>query len=208
VVTFVELVPEGGRPDDEQLRGRRVRTPAWLTRTRYLALVAVIVGAFLAGDGTSLVRSAVRPLAAPAPAPTAGYVYADRGPCPLTVSCKVRGQARIDLWASYNHLFPDTQTIGSSLWYAPATGTVYQQQLNAFGASGDTIILTQQRISGPEIPFGPTLDRSRSLRPPHHVLVTARRGPWLVTAALYSSRGAQLPVMAALKWVATSPLPG
>ena len=205
MVRFVELAPEGGGPDDEQLRGRRIPRPAWLTRARCLALVAVIVGAFLAGDGTSLVRSAVQPIAAAAPAPAAGYVYADRGHCPLTVSCEVR-RARMDLWGSYNQLFPDTDTIGSNLWYAPATGTVYHQELDAIGASGDTIILIQQRISGPEIPFGPTLDRT--LRPPHHVLVSARRGPWLVTAALYSSRGARLPVMAALAWVATSPLPG
>ena len=206
VVTFVELVPEGGRPDDEQLRGWRIRTPVWLTRAPYLALGVVIVGAVLAGDSTSLVGSAVQPIAAAAPGPTAGFVYADPGPCPLKVSCELRGQARIDLWASYNHLFPDTQTIASNLWYAPATGTVYRQELDATGASGDTIILTQQRISGPDIPFGPTLDRT--LKPPHHVLVTARRGPWLVTAALYSSRGGLLPIMAALRWVASSPLPG
>lgn len=206
MVTFVELAPEGGGPDDEQLRGERMRTPVWLTRAPYLVLVVVIVGAVLTGDGTSLVRSAVRPIAAATPAPTAGYVYADRGPCPLKVSCEVRPQARMDLWGSYNRLFPDTQTIGSNLWYAPATGTVYHQELDAIGASGDTIMLSQERITGPEIPFGPTLDRS--LRPPHHVLVTARRGPWLVTAALYSSRGAPLPIMAALAWVKTSPLPG
>jgi hypothetical protein len=124
VVTFVELAPDGDRPDDEQLRGRRIPSPAWLIRARYLALVAVLVGAFLAGDGTSLVRSPVSPFAAPtpAPAPVAGYVYADRGHCPLTVSCNVLDQARIDMWASYNHLFPDTQTIASSVWYAPGVG--------------------------------------------------------------------------------------
>jgi len=206
VVTFVELVPEGGRPDDEQLRGWRIRTPVWLTRAPYLALGVVIVGAVLAGDSTSLVRSAVQPIAAAPPAPTAGFVYADRGPCPLTLSCEARGQARIDLWASYNQLFPDTQTIESNLWYAPATGTVYRQELEAMGPSGDTIILTQQRISGSVVPFGPR--RDRSLRRPHYVLVSARRGPWLVTAALYPSRSARLPIMAALAWVATSPLPG
>src|SRR5215471_12481824 len=155
VVTFVELLPEGGRPDDEQVRGWRIRTPVWLTRAPYLALGVVIVGAVLAGDSTTLVRSAVQPVAAAPPGPTAGFVYADRGPCPLTVSCEARGQARIDLWASYNHLFPDTQTIASSLWYAPATGTVYRQELDATGASGDTIILIQQRISGSVVPFGP-----------------------------------------------------
>ena len=206
VVTFVELVPEGGRPDDEQLRGWRIRTPVWLTRAPYLALGVVIVGAVLAGDSTSLVGSAVQPIAAAAPGPTAGFVYADPGPCPLKVSCELRGQARIDLWASYNHLFPDTQTIGSNLWYAPATGTVYRQELDAMGPSGDTIILTQQRISGSVVPFGPR--RDRSFRRPHYVLVSARRGPWLVTAALYPSRSARLPIMAALAWVATSPLPG
>jgi hypothetical protein len=206
VVTFVELAPEGDRPDDEQLRGRRVRTPALLTTARYLALVAVIVGAVLTGDSTTLVRSAVQPIAAAPPAPAAGFVYADRGPCPLTVTCKVRPRARMDLWASYHRLFPDTQTIASNLWYAPATDTVYHQELDAIGASGETIILTQQRISGPVTPFGPT--RDRSFRRPHRVLVTAHRGPWLVTAALYPSRGPRLPIMAALAWVATSPLPG
>ena len=206
MVTFVEVAPEGGGPDDEPLHGERIGRPAWLTRARYLALVAVIVGAALAGDGTSLVRSAVQPIAAASPAPAAGYVYSDRGHCPLTVSCEVLDQARPDLRGSYYDLFPDAQTIASSVWYAPATDTVYYQELDGIGASGDTIILTQQRISGPDIPFGPTLDRT--LKPPHHVLVTARRGPWLVTAALYSSRGGLLPIMAALRWVASSPLPG
>jgi len=183
VVTFVEVAPEGGGPDDEPLHGERIGRPAWLTRARYLALVAVIVGA-----------------------PAAGYVYSDRGHCPLTVSCEVLDQARPDLRGSYYDLFPDAQTIASSVWYAPATDTVYYQELDGTGASGETIILTQQRLSGPDIPFGPTLDRT--LKPPHHVLVTARRGPWLVTAALYSSRGGLLPIMAALRWVASSPLPG
>ena len=207
MVTFVELAPEGGKPDDEQLRGRRIRSPVRLTRAPYLALVAVVVGAVLAGDGTSLVRSAVPPIAAAPPAPTAGFVYADRGPCPLTVSCEARGQARMDLWASYNHLFPDTQTIASNLWYAPATGTVYRQELDAMGPSGDTIILTQQRISGQVIPFPPERETAHS-GGPINVLVSARRGPWLVTAALYPSRGTRLPITAALTWVATSPLPG
>lgn len=202
MVTFVELAPDGGGPDDEQLRGRRNRPPAWLTRARYLALVALIVGAVLAGDGTGLVRSAVQPIAA---APAAGYVYADRGHCPLTVSCEVLGQARMDMWASYNHLFPDTQTVASSVWYAPATGTVYYQELDAIGASAETIILTQQRINGPDVPFGPTIDRTPS--PRHGALVTARRGPWLVTAALYAPHGVP-PIMAAVHWVASSPLPG
>jgi len=167
----------------------------------------VIVGAVLAGDSTTLVRSAVPPIAAAPPAPTASFVYADRGPCPLTVSCEARGQARIDLWTSYNHLFPDTQTIASNLWYAPATGTVYRQELDAMGASGDTIILIQQRISGPVTPFRPerwTANSGASI----NVLLSARRGPWLVTAALYPSRGARLPITAALAWVASSPLPG
>jgi hypothetical protein len=207
VVTFVELAPDGGGSDDEQLRGRRIRTPAWVTRACYLALVAVMVGAVLAGDGTSLVRSAVTPIvAAPAGPPTGGYIYADRGHCPITIDCRILGQARIDLWASYNHLFPDTQAITSSVWYEPGTGLVYFQELDAIGASAETITLTQERISGPQVPFGPTIDRSP--KPPRRVLVMARRGPWLVSAALYSPRGGQLPVMAAMRWVATSPLPG
>ena len=205
MVTFVEVAPDGGGPDDEQLRGRRVRGPAWLTRARYLALVAVVGGAVLTGDGTRLVRSAITPVAAGPPAPAAGYPYADRGHCPLTVSCEILGQARIDLWASYNHLFPETQTVGSSVWYAPATGTVYYQELDAIGASAETIVLIQQRISGPDVPFGPTIDRSPS--PRHSVLVTARRGAWVVTAALYAPHGVP-PIMAAVRWVATSPLPG
>jgi hypothetical protein len=206
VVTFVELAPDGDRPDDEQLRdeqlrGRRIRTPAWVSRVPYLALMAVLVGAVLAGDGTSLVR----PLAAPTPTPAAGYVYADRGHCPRTVSCNVLDQARIDMWASYNHLFPDTQTIASSVWYAPATGIVYYQELDAISPSGETIILVQQRISGPDVPFGPTIDRTPS--PRHGALVSARRGPWLVTAAMNAPHGVP-PVMAAVSWVANSPLPG
>ena len=67
MVTFVEVAPEGGRADDELLRGRRIRTPVWLTRAPYLALGVVIVGAVLAGDSTGFVRSAVQPIAAPRP---------------------------------------------------------------------------------------------------------------------------------------------
>lgn len=208
MVTFVELAPDGGGHDDEQLRRRRIRPPAWLPRARYLALVAVVVGAVLAGDTTGFVRSAVRPIAAApvTPAPAAGYVQADRGHCPITVDCRILGQARMDLWGSYNQLFPNTQTIASSVWYAAGTGLVYFQELDAIGARAQTITLIQERISGPGVPFGPTIDRSPS--PPHRVLVTALRGPWLVTASLFSSRGAPLPVMAAMRWVGTSPLPG
>lgn len=206
MVTFVELPQDGGGPDDEQLRGRDKPTPAWLIRAFYLAVVAVIVGGVLTGDGTGFVPAAVRPIAAaPTPAPAAGYVYADRGHCPRTVSCEVIAESRIDLWASYNHLFPDTQRIASSVWYAPATGIVYYQELDAIGAHAETIILVQQRISGPDVSFGPTIDRSPT--PRHSALVTARRGPWLVTASLFTPRGVP-PVMAAVHWVATSPLPG
>jgi hypothetical protein len=200
VVTFVEVVPPDGADPDEPLRGHN--SPPWLTRACYLVILALIVGAVVAGDSTPVAH--VVSTVAATPAPTAGYVYADRGHCPRAVSCMVQDQARMDLWASYNRLFPETQTIASSVWYAPATGTVYYQELDAIGASGETIILTQQRISGPDVPFGPTIDRTPS--PRHGALVTARRGPWLVTAALYAPHSVP-PVMAAVSWVANSPLP-
>lgn len=200
MVTFVEVPPD--RAGDEQLRGRPVRTPAWLIRARYLAVLAVIVGALLGGDGKGLVGSAVARVAA---SPAAGYVNADGGHCPVTVVCVVLGQARMDLWGSYNQLFPDTQTITSSVWYAPATGIVYRQELDAIGVSAERITLTQQRISGPDVPFGPTIDYTPS---PHHAaLVTAKRGPWLVTAALYTPQGVPS-LLAAMQWVTSSPLPG
>ena len=202
MVTFVEVAPPDGADPDEPLHGHT--SPPWLTRVGYLLVLALIVGAVVAGDGTPVAR-VVRTVAAPPPAPAAGYVYADRGHCPRAVSCKVHDQARIDLWASYNSLFPETQTIASSVWYSPATSTVYYQELDAIGASGETIILTQQRIGGPDVPFGPTIDRTPS--PRHGALVTARRGPWLVSAALYSPQGVP-PVLAAASWVANSPLPG
>jgi hypothetical protein len=202
VVTFLELAPDSGEPDDERLGGR-TSLPPWLIRACYFAVLALIVGALVAGDGSSL-APVISTVATP-PAPAAGYVYADRGHCPLTVSCEVIPQSRIDLWWSYNQLFPDSQRIASSVWYAPASGIVYYQELDAIGARAETIILTQQRLSGPDVPFGPTIDRSPN--PRHGAVVTAQRGPWLVTASLFTPHGVP-PVLAAAQWVVTSPLPG
>jgi len=210
VLTFVELGPDGAPPpgaesDEEPLTERRP-APAWwprVRRYRYLAGLAVLLGGVLVGDPASVLRAA-NPTTTPGPT-AAGYVYADRGHCPRTVGCDVIGRARQDLWASYDELFPTSHTVGGSVWYEPTTGQVYFQQLEALGPDAETITLTQQRISGPPISFGATIDRTPS--PRHSVLVTARRGPWLITARLYAPRGTRLPVMAAVRWVTVAPLP-
>jgi hypothetical protein len=204
VVTFVELGPEGAGSDDEPLTGGRRRwAPDWLTRARnyrYLALLAALVGGLLAGDAAAVMH------VTPTARPSAGLVYADRGHCPISVDCTVVGRVRQDLWDNYNGLFDRAQVIGGSLWYATATGTVYYQELDAVEASAVTITLTQQRISGPPVSFGPIVDLAP--RPRRSALVTARRGSWLLTAALFGSGGTGLPIMAAIGWTATAPLPG
>ena len=218
-LSFVELVSDDGtspRDDEETLASRRMRPPpAWLGRVaaasprfRYAALVAVLVGGLLAAD------QAVRPVSTPI-AQTAGFVYADRGHCPITVSCQVEGRPRQDMWASYNAMFVNTSAFGGSVWYDPKTGIVYFQELDAVGASGQTITLIEQRLdSKPDVSFAPTVDispRSRAAGPGsvrRNALVTARRGPWLVTASLASPANARLPLDAALHWAAVAPLPG
>jgi hypothetical protein len=203
VVTFVELGPDGAGSDDEPLTGsRRRRAPDWLRdvrKYRYLIVLAGMIGALLAGDATAVTRLTPPVLS------SAGLVYADRGHCPRSVYCNVLGRPRQDFWDNYNRFFDDSQAIGGNLWYAPATGTVYHQELDAVEPSGVTITLTQQRISGPPVSFAPTIDRPlRRTR----ALITARRGPWLLTAALLSPGGPLLPIMAAYRWASTTPLPG
>jgi hypothetical protein len=204
VVTFVELGPEGAGPDDEPLTGsRRRRVPEWVTRVRkyrYLVLLAGLAGSLLAGDAAGVVH------VTPAAPLRAGLVYADRGHCPISVDCAVVGRVRQDLWDNYNRLFDRAQAIGGNLWYASATGTVYYQELDAVEGSAVTITLTQQRISGPPVSFGPIVDLPP--RPRRSALITARRGPWLLTAALSGPGGIGLPIMAAIRWTTTAPLPG
>ena len=204
MVTFVELGPEGAGSDDEPLTGgRRRRAPVWLAGVRkywYVIALAGLVGALLAGDAATVTR------VTPPVLSSAGLVYADRGHCPRNVDCAVLGRARQDFWDNYNRLFDRATMIGGDLWYAPATGTVYYQELDAVAASAVTITLTQQRITGRAVSFGPTIDLPP--RPRRSALITARRGPWLLTAALSSPDGANLPIMAAYEWATSSPLPG
>jgi len=218
-LSFIELGSDDGtspRDDEETLASRRLRPPpAWLGRLvaasprfRYAALVVVLVGGLLAAD------QAVAPIATPI-ASTAGLVYADRGHCPITISCQVEGRPRQDMWASYNALFVNTNAYGGSVWYDPKSGIVYFQELDAVGAAGQTITLIEQRLdSKPDVSFGPTVDitpRSRAAGPGstrRSALVTARRGPWLVTASLAGPAHAGLPLDAALHWAAAAPLPG
>ena len=205
MVTFVELAPEGDGSDGEPLSGgTERRIPDWLPsvrRYRYFGVLAALIGALLAGDAGAVTR-----LTPPALS-SAGLVYADRGPCPRNVECHVVGRPRQDFWDNYNRLFDGAQAIGGNLWYAPVTGTVYYQELDAVEASGVTISLTQQRVNVRGlVPFGPTPDRGR--RPRRNILITAVRGPWLLTAALTSRRGGDLPIIAAIEWANTAPLPG
>jgi hypothetical protein len=214
-LVFVELAPDVGglRRDAESLAARRFRPPpAWLVRLagagpriRYAALVAVLVGGLLAADQTQRLG-----------AYTAGLVYAGAGHCPVSVSCQVTGRPRQDMWASYNALFANSRQIGGSVWYDAASGVVYFQELDAGGGSGQRITLRQQRLdSQPIVSFGPTVDVTPGLRHGRsgpgtgrrEVLVTARRGPWLVTAALSGPWGVYLPVQDAVQWTAVAPLP-
>lgn len=221
-VVFVELVADDGPPEADETLGPRCRwrPPAWFARAWWAALGIVLVGSVLAADQAA--RHDDKPTAATASSPTttltpaaAGLVYDDRGHCPLTVDCGILPQPRMDLWASYNALFDRSTPDGGSVWYDVKRGTVYYQELDAIGDAGQAIMLVQQRLVdvGPNIVFGPTVDYSPDFRHAlariahREAVVTMRRGAWLVTATLDGVRDAHLPIAAAMRWTATSPLP-
>lgn len=221
-VVFVELVVDDGPPEDDEMlaQRRRWKPPAWFARVWWAALGVVLIGGVLAADQAarhnngSTTATAAGPTTASAPA-AAGLVYADRGHCPITVTCASMSQPRIDLWASYNALFDNSTPEGGSVWYDVNHGTVYYQELDAIGDGGQMIMLVQQRLVdvGPNILFGPTIDYSPDYRHAlsrmahREAVVTMRRGAWLVTATLDGVRDARLPIAAAMRWTATSPLP-
>jgi hypothetical protein len=99
---------------------------------------------------------------------------------------------------------------------------VFFQELDAAGNSDPalTISLREQRIDhGGSPTFGPTIDFPAHRDPlanPRHgtvsmtrrtIIVVAKRGPWLVAAAIGAPNAETLPLDAALHWVAIAPLP-
>jgi hypothetical protein len=224
-LVFVELAAGDGPPDGEEtLSDRRAwKPPAWfarivaaMPRVWSLALLAVVVGGLLTAD--QVVRHDVPPTAPfPYPLrqpPTAGFVYADRGHCPVGITCTILGRPRQDLWDSYDTLFDKTQLDGGTVWFEPRTGTVYYQELDASG-NGVTISLVEQRLLGTtSMSFGPTVDFMPDYRHglPHPIrrsaIVTTRRGFWLVTATLIAGGDQALPIGPAIRWTAQAPLPG
>jgi hypothetical protein len=203
VVTFVELTP-AGRADGEALPPPRPPRVWWARACHLLALTALL-GAVLVGDGRAFVRAA--PSVESAALVSAGYVAADSGHCPHTVECAVVGQVREALLANYTVLFTGTHTVGGDVWFERSTGTVFYQRLDALGADGQVITLIQQRLSSSPGDSGPTVELRPGPRPRQGALVTAQRGPWLLTASLFGPAGARLPVTAAQRWSVTAPLP-
>jgi hypothetical protein len=180
---------------------------------QYLALIIAVLGCVLASDSTPVRETAAAPVA-PAAAP---YEYGGDSHCPVGVRCSAEGRPRQDMWASYNRLFTGTRAVGGGVWYEARSGDVYYQELDAVSLTspGLSITLREQRIDrNGTLVFGPTIDfvqRARFGVPPfglRAMIVTARRGPWLVTAALNGPRTGRLPLDAALEWTRIAPLPG
>jgi len=223
---FVELVAgDGPSEDEETLSNRRTwRPPAWFARLRAtmprvwaIAAIVVLVGGLLTAD--QMVRHEAAPVT-PFPYPlrppqAAGFVYADRGHCPVGITCTVLDRPRQDMWDTYDTLFDKTTLVGGTVWFEPRTGVVYYQELDASGPDGVTIELVEQRLlDTTDMSFGPTVDFMPDYRHglPHPIrrsaIVTARRGFWLVTASLSSGRDQSLPIGPAISWTAQAPLPG
>jgi hypothetical protein len=216
-VDFVEVVPDAATPrlDYEQLTSQpaRRRRPAWLDRANdrrrwYVAGAAALLGCLLAADGA--VHDPVRPRQ---PVPAA-RIYTAGARCPGSVQCEHQGRARQDMWSAYDQSFPGTTTTGGDVWYEPVSGIVFYQQLDATSLPDGAIRITlsEQRLDGPPSPsFGPTLDiMPRHGTPPQRrrtVLVTARRGSWLISAVVSGPWQGSLPVNDALHWAAIAPLP-
>jgi hypothetical protein len=214
-VDFVEVVPDSTAPwhGDEQLTSQpaRGRRPAWLNRASgrrgwYAAAAAALLGCVLAADG------AVHDSVAPPPRPPAP-VYAVGDRCPAAVQCEHQGHARQDMWSAYDQSFPGTTVTGSDLWNESVSGIVFYQRLEATSLpdAAIRITLSEQRLGGSSVSFGPTVDiMPRHGTPPQRrrtVLVTAQRGPWLITAVVSGPWERSLPVDDALHWAAIAPLP-
>ena len=214
-VDFVEVLPDATTPrlDYEHLTSQPVRRrPTWLPRAAsrrgwYAAAAVMLLGCLLAADGA--VRDAVRPRQA---APAA-YLDAIGDRCPARVQCTHQGRARQDMWGAYDQSFPGTSQTGSDIWYEPGSGVVFYQQLEARSVPDGAIRITlsEQRLDGPSVSFGPTVDiMPRHGTPPQRrrtVLVTARRGPWLISAVVSGPWERSLPVDDALHWAVIAPLP-
>ena len=213
---LVELLPDGVQPDGgEDLAAPRARLRFASPRLWHAMVAVAVLGGVLVADGPARPRP---------PATSAPYVYRGDSHCPMGIRCQVQTRPRQGLWASYHRLFVGTRATGGGVWYEPASGVVFIEELDAVGISDPalTISLREQRIDhGGSIAFGPTVDflpRSRDdavpspwrrgvLRVQRYMVVVGRRGPWLVTAALSGPNTVLLPFDAALHWVANAPLP-
>ena len=188
-----------------------------MPRVWTVAALIVLVGGLLAADQVAH-RDPAPTVPFPYPLrlpPVAGYVYADRGHCPVGINCTILGRPRQDMWDSYDAAFGKTKLEGGTVWFEERTGVVYYQELDASGPGDQTITLMEQRLlDTQDLSFGPTVDFMPDYRHglPHPIrrsaIVTARRGAWLVTATLSAAREQYLSIVAAISWTANAPLPG
>lgn len=230
---FVEIVldadPTASTCEPLVVRAQR-RRPAWLVRVSafrtpprvsYALAAVAVLGCLLAADGVANPVGKVVVGVAPAPAPAAAavgqsttYAYPLGSHCPVGSICQVEGRARQDMWGSYNQVFTDSAATSSNLTYDALSGDVYYQELTAVSISKPpvTITLAEQRISHESsLNFAPTMDfMPRHGTPPQNhrtALITARRGPWLISVILTGPWGRAMPIQDALHWAAIAPLP-
>ena len=214
-VDFVEVPDFGEYRQGYEARAarRRRRLPAWLARFTghrrawHVAGAAVLLACVLVADGAA--RST--------PGLPAEYVYAAGAHCPVGVRCSDLGPARADMWDAYYIAFPGSGSMymtGSDIWYEPSSGVVFYQQLDAVSVPdwGLKITLAEKRIDqNTKLSFGPTVDfmprHATPLQQHRFVLITARRGPWLITALVSGPLDQTLPIGNALDWARIAPVP-
>jgi hypothetical protein len=195
---------------DEVLEARRVRIRPWQYVLVGLAVVAV--------GGVQVVRhgphrphpgSARTTVAVAAPTPRVitgpallSSVVGNR--CPTSVICGVGQHVSAGMAAEFRRDFPGAViTLQASAFDAGMPRT-YWQQISATTSRGASVVLTEQRVRQPVAPRPLTVHSSPDGAA---VSVSQTRANWLLIANLTGTGRSAVPVSAARRWVAETPLP-